>query len=130
MSKLLLVFILFLFCYAQKEVPKVVDKATICWNNEIAADKYLVYQRNISTAQEQWELLGITTTNEFEIIRPSYDRFELGVRAVYGPDTSAIHSSLDSTACEDMEDCGACNVAGGWYIYWIDGKPAFIRLLK
>lgn len=105
---------------------------SLCWNSSLdtAAD-YLVYFRRYNNTDTLWRLIGSTNEKVFTIAKESLKGdVAFGVRAVYYGDTSAMHSSLEQTACLPSAGCDTTCSVGSWYISWHIGKPDRIKVIK
>jgi hypothetical protein len=112
-------------CMAQTK--HVTDSATVnlCWTpNPDTSAVYFVYYRNY-TGDTTWWNIGSTKMANFSVIKATKKVVVFGVRT-YLPaaaDTSDLHTSLDSTACNASTSCSSCSLQGPWYLQWKVKKP-------
>ena len=117
-------------CFSQ--VMKNEDRAsiTLCWNSDFDnTAQYLVYFSRYKSTDTTWRLMGTTSTKTFEIAKETFKGdIAFGVKAIYYNDTSALHTSLEMTACLNGPCDETCTL-GAWYLSWHIGKPNRISVV-
>lgn len=125
----LLVLLLFAFGFSQEKKAEDATTLTLCWNSSLdTSARYLVYF-NRYNVDEEWRLVGSTKEKSFEIAKESFKGdIAFGVRAVYYDDTSALHTSLEETACMTGDNCDTTCTLGSWYVSWHIRKPDRLKI--
>lgn len=133
MKKFILLQLLLLFAFSlsfsQTKKDEDATTLTLCWNSSLdTAAEYLVYY-NKYTTDTTWRLLGSTKQKSFDIAKQSFKgNIAFGVRTVYYSDTSALHTSLETTACVSGNNCDTTCTSGAWYVSWHIRKPDRIKV--
>ena len=131
-TRIILMSILF-FCslsFSQVVKPEDREYVTLCWQTNLGGDaKYLIYIHRYNNPDTSWRLIGTTSDKTFQVAKQAFKGdIAFGVRTIYFNDTSAIHKSLDATACFSSANntCDEnCN-EGPWYLSWHIKKPTHI----
>lgn len=117
-------------CAAQSKHTTEEPTATVCWEGYTdTSATYVVYFRNFAGEDTTWNLLGTTKETEYTVTKSGKKSVVFGVRGVIAGDTSDLHSSLDSTAC-NVGGCAAACTNGPWYLFWKIKKPSKIAEKK
>ena len=105
---------------------------TLCWNSDLdTAARYMVYFNKYNSADTSWTMIGTSKSKSFQISKQSFKGdIAFGVKSVYMGDTSALHKSIEATACASADSCGAaCTTQGPWYLSWHIRKPNNIKVI-
>jgi hypothetical protein len=106
--------------YSQVKKNEERQTITLCWYSPFdTAASYLIYYNryNVDTA---WKYIGTTKEKTFDVAKQGFKGdIAFGVRVIYYNDTSAIHTSLDPTACSTVNaTCDTNCTSGAWYVSW------------
>lgn len=118
-------------CFSQIKQDEERSSINICWYTDLdTAATYLIYFNRYNTPDTAWRLIGTTKEKTFLVQKQGFKGdIAFGVRAVYYDDTSAMHTSLDSTACAEFgSQCDTSCATGSWYISWHIGRPSLLSI--
>jgi len=133
MKKLIIFMLLVLpvLCFSQQKKDEERQIITLCWGSDYdSTASYIVYYNRYNTTDTAWRVIGTTNKTTFSINKQTLKGdVAFGVKAVYYNDTSALHTSLDATACSNPgTDCDENCTTGPWYISWHIKKPVRIGI--
>jgi hypothetical protein len=127
---LLLIVLLASLCSAQYQAQSKRSVIDLCWyGNSDTSCVYILYYRPFYGSDTTWRLLTTTKNQSISLSRNGLNKYVVfGVRAAVRGDTSDMHSSLDSTACQvEGATCDSCPQQGGWYVNFRTLPPIWFK---
>lgn len=127
---LLVLFVGIGFSQSKKDEDRQI--ITLCWDSDLdTAARYLIYFNKYNSVDTSWNMIGTSKAKSFQISKQSFKGdIAFGVKSVYMGDTSALHKSIEATACASADSCGAaCTTSGPWYLSWHIRKPTSIKVI-
>jgi hypothetical protein len=126
-----------LFCspgFSQQVKPEERATITLCWHTTLdTSARYLIYFNRYLSADTVWRLIGTTKNTTFDVAKETFKGdIAFGVKTVYFNDTSALHTSLEPSACVSSinNSCDTTCTQGPWYISWHIMKPDRISIIN